>query len=408
MPIRLRLALAFAAAAALLFAVGGWLFSSALSAAQLGAIDSQLTAQLTQAARYLPGNGTGPRPARAPAPAPGEYIVQVVDSAGRVRGASPDAGTTPLLTAAELSQARQAQVSATRTIDEGDTRITAAPLAGHPGLVAVAAVSLETYDATQSQVARELAIGGGVFVAIAGLGAYWLTRAALSPVERLRRQVAAISARGSVAGVEVPRTRDEVAALAGTMNDLLSRLRRTLDRERAFVDDASPELRSPPAVRPGKLELAGRPGRSPEELAAAVRGSAEEAERLARITDDLLVLARGDAGQLDLRLRETDLRQLLPPGPPRPAGRRAAARVPCRIDVPAGTRACVDPDRIRQAIDNLLGNALRFAPAGSVIAIVARNDGPDLSIEVRDAGPGFPADFLPHAFERFRRPDTGR
>ena len=222
MPIRLRLALAFAAAAALLFAVGGWLFSSALSAAQLGAIDSQLTAQLAQAARYLPGNGTGPQPATAATPAPGEYLLQVVDSAGQVRGASPDAGTTPLLTAAELGQARQAQVSATRTIDEEDTRVTAAPLAGHPGLVAVAAVSLETYDATQSQVLRELAIGGGIFVAIAGLGAYWLARAALSPVERLRRQVAAISERGDAAGVEVPATRDEVAALAGTMNDLLS------------------------------------------------------------------------------------------------------------------------------------------------------------------------------------------
>ena len=408
MPIRLRLALAFAAAAALLFAIGGWLFSTALSAAQLGAIDSQLTAQLAQAARYLPGNGTGPQPATAANPVPGEYLIQVVDSAGRVRGASPDAGTAPLLTAAELGQARKAQVSATRTIDEEDTRVTAAPLAGHPGLVAVAAVSLETYDATQSQVLRELAIGGGIFVAIAGLGAYWLARAALSPVERLRRQVAAISERGDAAGVEVPDTRDEVAALAGTMNDLLSRLRRTIERERAFVDDASHELRSPLAVLRGELELAGRPGRSPEELAAAVRGSAEETERLARITDDLLVLARGDAGQLDLRLRETDLRQLLSRSADHAATRLAAAQVTCRIDVPAGTRACVDPDRIRQAIDNLLGNALRFAPAGSVIVIAAREDGPDLSIEVRDSGPGFPADFLPHAFERFRRPDAGR
>jgi two-component system, OmpR family, sensor kinase len=407
-PVRLRLALAFAVAAALLFALGGWLFSSTLSAAQLGVIDSQLTAQLAQAARYLPGSGTGPQPATAATPAPGEYIVQVVDSAGQIRGASADAGTTPLLTAAELGQARQATVWATRIINGERTRVTAAPLAGHPGLVAVAAISLETYDATQTQVLRELAIGGGIFVAIAGLGAYGLARAALSPIERLRLQVAAISERGDAAGVEVPATRDEVAALAGTMNGLLSRLRRALERERAFVDDASHELRSPLAVLRGELELAGRPGRSTEELAAAVRDSAEEAERLARITDDLLVLARGDAGQLDVRLKETDLRQLFSRSADHATDRLAAAQVTCRIDVPAGTRACVDPDRIRQAIDNLLGNALRFAPAGSVIVIAAREDGPDLSIDVRDAGPGFPADFLPHAFERFRRPDTGR
>ena len=70
--------------------------------------------------------------------------------------------------------------------------------------------------------------------------------------------------------------------------------------------------------------------------------------------------------------------------------------------------ADVDGDRIRQAVDNLLDNALRFAPRGSVIVLAARADGPDLGIEVRDDGPGFVPGFLPHAFERFRRPDTSR
>ena len=114
----------------------------------------------------------------------------------------------------------------------------------------------------------------------------------------------------------------------------------------------------------------------------------------------------GEPASSDLRLRETDLRQLLSRSADHAAARLAAAQVTCRID---GCRTgCVDPDRIRQAVDNLLGNALRFAPAGSVIVISARENGPDLSIEVRYAGRGFPADFLPHAFERFRRPDTSR
>jgi signal transduction histidine kinase len=237
----------------------------------------------------------------------------------------------------------------TRVIDEEDTRITAAPLAGHPGWVAVAAVALEAYDATQSQVARGLAIGGTAFVAVAGLGAYWLARAALSPVERLRRQAAAISGRGDDAVLEVPRTKDEVAALAGTMNDLLSRLRGALERERALVADASHELRSPLAILRGELELAGRPGRSTAELAAAVHSCAEEADRLARITDDLLVLARADAGRIDLHRQETDLRQLFGRSVSLAGPRLAAAKVTCRTDVLAGTLAWVDPDRIRQA-----------------------------------------------------------
>ena len=104
-------------------------------------------------------------------------------------------------------------------------------------------------------MARELALGGAVFIAVAGLGAYGLARAALSPVERLRRQVAALSERGAapgarVAAVEVPATRDEVAALAGTMNDLLGRLQRALARQRALVADASHELRNPLAGGP--------------------------------------------------------------------------------------------------------------------------------------------------------------
>ena len=398
MPIRLRLAVAFALAAAAAFALGGWLFASGLSSAQLKTIDSQLAAQLAQAGPSQPAGG---------------YLTQVIDPAGRVRSASAEAGNVAMVTASQLSQARQGLIWLTRTVDEESTRIAATPLAGRPGWVAVAAGSLETYDATQSQVARELAIGGAVFTAVAGLGAYWLARAALSPVERLRRQVAAISERGGVpdAGVtvvEVPPTRDEVAALAGTMNDLLGRLQRALARQRAFVADASHELRNPLAVLQGELELAARPGRGLPELTAAVRDAKAEAERLSRLTDDLLLLARSDEDLLSLRLERTDIGALLTASGGLAGSRLAAAGLSCRVDVPSGTYADVDLDRIRQAVDNLIGNALRFAPRGSVIVLAARAAGPDLDIEVSDDGSGFPAGFLPRAFERFARPDSGR
>jgi signal transduction histidine kinase len=405
--IRLRLALGFAVAAAAVFTVGAWLFAATLSAAQLRVIDSQLTAQLATAGRYVTGTAQP-----AVAAVPGDYLVQVIDAAGQVAGRSPDAGTSPLLSPSQLEQARQSLVSVTVTAGNEEAerlRVTGAPMTAHPGWVAVAATSLETYDTTQSQVMRGLAVGGVVVTIMAGAGAYWLARAALSPVERLRRQAAAISVRGDDPAVlQVPRTRDEIAALAGTMNDLLSRLRRALDTERAFVADASHELRSPLAILRGELELAARPGRSPAELTAAVHTAAEEADRLTRITNDLLVLARGDAGRLELRLAETDIRDLLGRSAALAAPRLDAADVTGHVDAPAGIRAEVDPDRFRQAVDNLLANAARFAPAGSVIVVAAREDGPDLRVEVSDDGPGFPDAFLPHAFERFRRPDGGR
>ena len=410
MPIRLRLAVAFALAAAALFALGGWLFAHGLSSAQLKTIDSQLGVQLAQAGRFLPGVRVSPPTAGLPA---GDYLIQVIDPAGRIRGGSGDARTAPLVGGVQLSQARRGRISVTRTVDEESARVAAAPLIGHPGWVAAAAGSLTAYEVTQGQVARELAVGGAVFTAVAGLGAYGLARAALSPVERLRRQVAALSERGAAPGagvtaVEVPSTRDELAALAGTMNDLLGRLQRALARQRAFVADASHELRNPLAVVRGELELAARPGRSPAELAAAVRGAGAEAERLARLTDDLLLLARSDEDRFGLRLERTDIGALLGRSAELAGSRLAATGVSSRVDVPPGTYADVDPDRVRQAVDNLVGNALRFAPRGSVIVLAARAADRDLEIEVSDDGPGFPAGFLPHAFERFARPDSGR
>ena len=343
MPIRLRLAIAFALAAAALFALGGWLFAAGLSSAQLKTLDSQLTAQLAQAGRYFPA-GTSPSASALPA---GDYLIQVIDASGRVRGAGGEAGTAPLLTGDQLSRARQGQISLNWTVDGESTRVVAAPLGGHPGWIAVAAESLEAYEPTQSEVARELAVGGVVFTIATGLGAYGLARAALSPVERLRRQVAAVSEHGGAPGtggasVEVPTTRDEIAALAGTMNDLLGRLHRALARQRAFVADASHELRNPLAVLQGELELAARPDRGPAELAAAVRSAHAEAERLARLTDDLLLLARSDEDRLSLRLERTDIGALLASSAGRPGFRLAATGVTSRVEASPGTYARVD------------------------------------------------------------------
>src|SRR5690242_1455848 len=233
------------------------------------------------------------------------------------------------------------------------------------GLSLTGGESVDAYEATQSQVVRELAIGGVVFVAIAALGAYWLARAALSPVERLRQQVAAVSGRDEGSAVEVPGTGDEIAALAGTMNELLGRLQGALARQRAFVADASHELRTPLAVLRGELELAARPGRSRDDLAAAVRNAAAEAERLSQLTDDLLLLARSDEDRLSLRPAATDIGKLLARSagsagsrfgrgrghlprrrPGRDAGRCRQRPYPAGGRQPPGQRAAVRPARL--------------------------------------------------------------
>ena len=408
MPIRLRMALVFALALAIAFALAGWLFLSQLSAATLRSTDSDLAARLSQVSRDPEGE-TAPITAVTPGgPAPGEYVVQVIDGAGRVRRASAHAGQAPLLSAAELHQARHGHVLLTRTVDHQPMRLLATRLSEQNGWVGIVGVSLANSDGTLRQVTVGLLIGGTAFVILAGIGAYWLARAALAPVERLRREAAALSEDDTGATLRVPGTHDEIAALAGTMNDLLLRLRTALARQRAFVADASHELRTPFAVLHGELELAGRPGRSKDELTAAVASAAEEASRLTRITDDLLLLARGDENKLSLQLDRTDVTSLLARSAQQARARAEAAGVTCRVEATTGLIAVVDAGRIRQAVDNLVDNALRFAPPGTEVLICAQITAGSLVIEVSDSGPGFPAEFLPHAFERFRRPDQGR
>jgi signal transduction histidine kinase len=403
--IRLRVAVVFALALAIAFALGSWLLVSQVSTVVLNSVDTALTAQLGQAGRLAPNSGSAGSPAQL---APGDYLIQLIDPSGRVAAAGPDAGDVSLLTPALHRTAQHGRVVVTRTIDGEAERVMAGPLPARPGWVAAAAVSLESADATTSALVTRLAIGGSIFVVLAGAGAYLLARAALAPADRLRREAAALSARDPAARLAVPKTRDEIAALARTMNELLGRLQMALARQRSFVSDASHELRTPFAVLQGELELAARPGRSRDELAEAVASARDEAARLSRITDDLLLLARSDESQLVARAGKADLGALLGRSADLARHRAASQGVIVQVRCPPGLTAHVDAGLIRQAVDNLLDNALRFAPAGSQVDLIAAASGAGVTIAVADTGAGFPADFLPHAFERFRRPDDGR
>jgi two-component system OmpR family sensor kinase len=406
-PIRFRLALAFTGAAALLLAVGIWLFVSLVSSALLSSIDSQLATAAGLAGRYTaPASLTGP--AGGSSLLQGEYLVQLIDNAGRVQDASPEAGSVSILGTADLRRARSQRLTTTIRLDGESTRVVAEPYAGHPGWIAVAAMPLEGYDRNVTSVQTGAAAAGAVLIVVAALGSYLLARRALIPVERMRQQVATLSATQDSSLIAVPPTNDELATLAHTMNDLLARLHDALSRERALVADASHELRTPLAVLSGELELAARPGRSTEELRAAVASAAEEVVRLNHLTEDLLFLARSDSGHLLLHRKTVAIEDLLRRAADAAAGRARVRDVRLEVKVPAGLRASVDPDRLRQAVDNLIDNALRVAPRNSAIELRAAATSGRLVVDVLDRGPGFPPDFLPVAFERFLRPGGDR
>lgn len=149
-----------------------------------------------------------------------------------------------------------------------------------------------------------------------------------------------------------------------------------------------------------------RPGRSPQELLDALRSAGEETERLVQLSEDLLVVARADGGGLPVRQGPIDLGQALSELSWRFTPRFAAADRELSVEVEEGNGVSADRMRLEQAIGNLLENALRHG-AGRVRLWTA-HDGQWIRIHVSDEGTGFPADFLPLAFERFARADPGR
>ena len=412
MPIRIRLAMAFAAGTALLIGVGGFVFVSELAgglrnsvAVGLAARNQAVAQAVAGGAADIPGNAK-PEPASA-----GEQddAVQIIGPRGQVLSATGFGQRAVLLDRAQLAGARKGRVLAdVRTsATDAPVMVLAAP-AGRTGLVVVTGATLDTVDQAVRRVVLALVIGGPLGVLAAGAAAWFVAGAALRPVERMRRQAADISAHDTDAALDVPSTRDEIARLSHTLNELLARLQGALDRQRGFVAAAGHELRTPLTNLKIELELAARPSRTRRDLAAAVAGAAGEVERLSRLAEDLLLLARSDANAPVAELSPQDVRVVVTAAVDSAAGE--AARRGVSVELAAETvTAPIDAARYRQIVDNLLDNALRFSPAGTAVSVcLRRSEAGDLVLDVLDRGPGFPAPFLARAFDRFSRPDGGR
>ena len=155
----------------------------------------------------------------------------------------------------------------------------------------------------------------------------------------MRRRAAALTAGEAEGRLPVPPSRDEIARLGDTLNEMLERLQAALARERSFVSDASHELRTPLAILRTELELALRGHSTRDELEDAVRSAAEETERLNRLADDLLVIARSDQGRLPVRPAELEAREVLGEVADRFAAARRAEARPVRAETSDGLRA---------------------------------------------------------------------
>lgn len=201
-------------------------------------------------------------------------------------------------------------------------------------------------------------------------------------------------------------TNDEIGHLAAAFNDLAERRERVEIQRKAMVSDVAHELRTPLSTIRSWLEAA-QDGLATSDD-AFVASLLEEALLLQHIVDDLQHLAQADAGRLRLHPEPLRLRELLDQVAAAHRGRAETAGITLTTRVEDTPTLHADPVRLRQALGNLLSNALRHTPPGGTVTLSCRRAGDQIVIEVADTGTGIAAGDLAHVFDRFWRADKSR
>jgi two-component system OmpR family sensor kinase len=415
LPIRARLTAAFALAMVLVLAAAGLFVYLRLKDDLNESVDAGLEARATAVA------GSGDAAAGAAEDAE-EGFAQVMTGSGAVLDAVGGASGAALTGAEVARAAAGGTVRVERDVAgiEGPARILAGPVTAEAGAagdaagsateLAVYAVgqSLDDRDETLAGLAASFAVGGPIAVLLASLVGYLLASAGLRPVEAMRRRAGEVSLAHDGERLPLPAAHDEVRRLGETLNEMLDRLRRSFESERRFVADASHELRTPVAVIRAELDAALRAGGHDEQVREALVAALEECDHLAQLAEDLLVVARAAEGELPMRRETVEVGPLLEGVRARFGDRAREHGRGLRVDGGDGLRLEADEFRLRQALGNLVDNALRHG--GGEIVLRARRGATDgaVELEVVDHGQGFAPDLASRAFERFARGDVAR
>ena len=247
---------------------------------------------------------------------------------------------------------------------------------------------------------------GGLFLVSLVVG-WVLSGRFLRPVQRITSVAREIGATDLSRRIRLEGPDDELKAMADTFDEMLDRIDEAFENQRRFIHEASHELRNPLAVIRTNVEVALADEAAPAaELRDTLTVVARAAERLGVLVDDLLMYARREA-PAD---RETvvDVAAMVADSVAEFAAPAEARRLAITAEAEPGLLVHGDPVALKQALANLLANAVRLAPPGTVIAVAAGRDGRWIWMAVQDQGPGIEAAEHAQVFERFYRGDPER
>jgi two-component system OmpR family sensor kinase len=412
------------AAAALLVAVTslvtGILGTTLLRDYLIGRSDAQLR-NFAKVSRHIAARPDVRPPGNGQQQLPTQFLVEVINQRGNARVvAGPlHPATGPRLTVAELNELGTPFTVSAAGPQGQSWRVLVQRISG--GSREVVGYSLHDLDSTVRRLEVADALAGAVAVMLLASIGLPLVRASLAPLRRIQETAAAIAAGDLSRRIDHPPAKTEVGRLAGALDTMLARIEaaylaraegearalRSEDRMRRFVADASHELRTPLTSVRGLAEYGLQQGETAgaTELLRLMTLIQRESGRMGRLVDDLLLLARFDA-DLPLQSQPVDLASIAAEAVKQ--ARLVDPGRPITLDAPEPVVVCADGERIRQVIDNLIGNAIRHTPARSPVLVGVCHDRGSAEIAVTDSGPGMTAEQAARVFERFYRADQSR
>lgn len=281
-------------------------------------------------------------------------------------------------------------------------------LVGNQGVVLRAARSEEPLRDELREILVVLALGLPLVVALAAAGGYLLARRALAPIDHLASEAKRITVERLHERLTTANPDDEIGRLTAVINDAFARLEASFEQLRRFTADASHELRTPLAVLRSVGEAAVAERRSPAEYEESIGSILEEVDRMSTLVDTLLRLSHGDTGAIRLSREAVDLGQLARDVALSLGILAEERKQSIAFEIGEQVVAPVDRLILREALTNVLDNAIKYSPAGGTIVIrVGARDG-EVVLAIADDGPGIPPGDRNRIFDRFFRVDEAR